>query len=500
MDFKITITYYLLIAALLNSCKNDQPEKLGTIPEKPEEHSIIVSVDTLKKSEDFFILVDRTFDYSQDHIYQLNRKKPSKITMGNWSQITVCSPNYYPQKIDVQAGDSILLGIRMDTVYHIISNRELTHIDDIIAKEEHRIISKIDSIGKKFYTIKYSDSLIVSNEYCKMKLFKMASNNSDPKINKTKDLKDLCYKYSVLIDDYELKLSENGVKRQRKIFLLNKVKRKVFFDLKSILKFWGSSDVINCMESPIFNSGTKIMGPTEREYLASFNNLYFRNDTTGGRMDLKTVYDSIPKHYSYEWVEKARMIVLEDMVSNGNNLKETMVCIGDFKKRYNNIGFETYINNNYLVDLKRLYNTKLDVNIVNPNLQVTSLKGLIDSLRGNLIYIDYWASWCSPCRAAMPTSIQLMNKYKDSNITFVYFSIDKSKDQWLKASRQDGILHYEHNYLILNHEMSNLKKELKIKTIPRYLIFDKNGALIHQNAPAPNTKNIKELFDKYLEE
>lgn len=98
----------------------------------------------------------------------------------------------------------------------------------------------------------------------------------------------------------------------------------------------------------------------------------------------------------------------------------------------------------------------------------------------------------------MPASKKLHHLYKDQDIEFVYFSIDTNKEDWLSASKAEKIDSNAHNYLVLNHVASNLKNELKIDRIPRYLLYNKMGKLIDHEAPGPETKEIKEIFDKLL--
>ena len=65
----------------------------------------------------------------------------------------------------------------------------------------------------------------------------------------------------------------------------------------------------------------------------------------------------------------------------------------------------------------------------------TGAKKDIANYKGKILLIDFWASWCSPCRKEAPELITLYNKYKDQDVAFIGISIDENKAQWIKAIR-----------------------------------------------------------------
>lgn len=103
--------------------------------------------------------------------------------------------------------------------------------------------------------------------------------------------------------------------------------------------------------------------------------------------------------------------------------------------------------------------------------------------RDQVIYVDFWASWCGPCIQEMPTEKDLMSQMKGHKIKFVLISLDENKQKWLKAVARvnvDG----EH-YLISEGFKSAIVQYLAFNEIPRYVIFDRNGRLKSRNAPRP---------------
>ncbi len=127
-----------------------------------------------------------------------------------------------------------------------------------------------------------------------------------------------------------------------------------------------------------------------------------------------------------------------------------------------------------------------------------TLKDILHSNRGKVIYIDFWASWCKPCRNAMPHAKKLRATYKNSDITFIYLALGDKDKPWRDAINKEDLNDGCQNYIITNSKNSTLLKKLNVKTIPRYLIFDKTGRLYNKKAPGPEGNLIKTELDRML--
>src|SRR5690606_1294421 len=176
----------------------------------------------------------------------------------------------------------------------------------------------------------------------------------------------------------------------------------------------------------------------------------------------------------------------------------------DFKERFYKFKQSTkdttlvsFLEDKYLLNFSDLKKETQEIYFINSQKQKQTLSQILEDNKGKVIYMDFWASWCAPCRALMPASRELHKQYKD--VVFLYLSIDYDVERWQKSNRDEGLSQNRLSLLAINYPNASFYKELNLRSIPRYLLYDKQGNLVHKNAPNPDSDVIRETLNQLLE-
>ena len=120
----------------------------------------------------------------------------------------------------------------------------------------------------------------------------------------------------------------------------------------------------------------------------------------------------------------------------------------------------------------------------------------LNKIKGKVTIIDFWASWCKPCRIENPNLVKLYNEYHPKGLEIISVSLDREsqKDFWIKAIEKDQLSWY--NISNLKFWQEPIAKLYGVNSIPATFIIDKNGILIAKKLRGSQLdQKIKELFD-----
>lgn len=137
-----------------------------------------------------------------------------------------------------------------------------------------------------------------------------------------------------------------------------------------------------------------------------------------------------------------------------------------------------------------------DISLPNPEGEVMSLS----DLEGNVVLVDFWASWCRPCRMENPNLVRIYNEYKDKGFRVFSVSLDgmpqqqNPKEQWVQAIEQDN-LSWDYHVSDLGGWESAVVPKFGFQGIPYTVLVDREGNIIETNLRGPQLEaKLKEIL------
>ena len=156
-----------------------------------------------------------------------------------------------------------------------------------------------------------------------------------------------------------------------------------------------------------------------------------------------------------------------------------------------------YANNEFVKHLDQKLRSVVMVGMDAPDIALPDSAGVVrrlSDLRGKVVLIDFWASWCGPCRMENPNVVRVYQKYHDKGFEVFSVSLDNSREKWVQAIKKDNLLWPNH--------VSDLKgwssaggKLYGISSIPATVLVDRDGKVLARNLRGPKLEQqLKEIF------
>lgn len=131
-----------------------------------------------------------------------------------------------------------------------------------------------------------------------------------------------------------------------------------------------------------------------------------------------------------------------------------------------------------------------------PDISLTDPEGKIrklSSLKGKVVLVDFWASWCGPCRKENPNVVAMYGRYKDKGFEIYSVSLDKDKEGWLKAIAKDNLT-WPNHVSDLKYWKSEGAAAYGVTSIPFTVLVDKKGRIVAKKLRGEELENkVKEL-------
>lgn len=139
-----------------------------------------------------------------------------------------------------------------------------------------------------------------------------------------------------------------------------------------------------------------------------------------------------------------------------------------------------YADNPFVVNVMQKVAASMKEGSLAPEIAMKDKNGKVrrlSDLKGKVVLIDFWASWCGPCRAELPNVVRLYNKYHDKGFEIYSVSLDKDRDAWLRSIESTGQI-WENHVSDLNGWTSSGGRAYGVSSIPHTVLIDRKGRVI----------------------
>jgi len=156
--------------------------------------------------------------------------------------------------------------------------------------------------------------------------------------------------------------------------------------------------------------------------------------------------------------------------------------------------YKTYIRNEILEKLQGKALSDLgSTKLTDQSGNLVTWSSIMNASRGKMVYVDCWASWCTPCIAEFPHLQKAAAGVSKDSVEFIMISIDIDFNKWTAALKKYELQSTTSKHFLLDPQ-SPLAKRLGLPPIPRYMLFDREGNVSFWEAPRPSSPSSPGFF------
>lgn len=212
--------------------------------------------------------------------------------------------------------------------------------------------------------------------------------------------------------------------------------------------------------------------------------------------DLVLTYQKLDSIDCIPAVKEIRKLALFRIFQKGKKMEQSKSLLEDYVAVYQDSMFGVFISEKFELDevtKNGRHNKSLFIDRYDRDFTYNEV---IELYKGKVVVVDFWASWCAPCRQNMPDLLKLEKNYNANGLEVVYASIDDFPNPWKRASMDENIWD-SNTYWVNNWVGSDTHRKFDIRRIPRYIIYDRSGDVVYENAPKPAA--MKDILEGLLE-
>jgi thiol-disulfide isomerase/thioredoxin len=281
----------------------------------------------------------------------------------------------------------------------------------------------------------------------------------------------------VVLDPTEsVKYVNNGILLQQEYTLEGSIEGKLTLDIKSIRL--GINNHRDSLMRAINNAPAEERGKLQISMEQGFNE-FVAAQLEKARKIIR------------ENPDKIATITAADLLDPDQDFASYESLANSLKKNYPASGFaQSFINRVEQMKATAVGALAPEINMPNPDGSNIPLS----SLRGKVVLIDFWASWCGPCRAENPNVVKLYQAQKAQGFEVYSVSLDKDKSAWIKAIEKDGLVWPSH-VSDLAYWSSSVVKQYGFQGIPFTVLIDREGKIVAKGLRGPQ---LEEAVTKLL--
>lgn len=242
-------------------------------------------------------------------------------------------------------------------------------------------------------------------------------------------------------------------------------------------------------------------------YVASFNHMRVARTSGSDNMQLYKQFNNamvVSGDETSQWYLKHNV---QELLTDYSDCLMSAFLVTFFEEDFADYGgvykivhdglIEKYPNNDFVKHIDDRLRSAVVPGMEAPEVALNDPNGKLrrlSDLRGKVVLLDFWASWCGPCRKENPNVVNLYKKYHTQGFEVFSVSLDNNKDRWTKAIMDDGLI-WENHVSDLRGWSSAGSKPYGISSIPATVLIDKEGKIVARNLRGPELEaKLREMF------